>query len=108
MKRIRADKGIPTPDGVIREYIDTHPDENNWQASQKLGVSQNTVAKVRDFQKREVPVFENPALETAHNNAMTSNFAGLRKTTSTPAEATQQTGAQFFPVRIGFPPLSLR
>ena len=61
--RVRAEEGIPTPDEVIRAEIERSGD-NDYQIGQRLGVSQNTVSKVRaDFQNGEIPQNENTPLE---------------------------------------------
>ena len=61
--RVRADEGIPTPDEVIRAEIERSGD-NDYQIGQRLGVSQNTVSKVRaDFQNGENRQNENTTPE---------------------------------------------
>ena len=61
--RVRAEEGMPTPDEVIRTEIERSGD-NDYQIGQRLGVSQNTVSKVRaDFQNGENRQNENTPLE---------------------------------------------
>lgn len=60
VKSVRESEGIPTPDEVIAAEIEASGD-NDYQIGQRLGVSQNTVAKVRDdFQNLQNAKNENP------------------------------------------------
>ena len=65
VKRIRESLGIPTPDDVIREYAEAHPDMPNYRVAKELGVSEGTVKSVRDSQKRDIPEFEKKSKPTA-------------------------------------------
>ena len=61
--RVRAEEGIPTPDEVILAEIERSGD-NDYQIGQRLGVSQNTVSKVRaDFQNVQTGQNENTTPE---------------------------------------------
>ena len=59
--RVRADEGIPTPDEVIRAYVADNPEKPDHVIGDELGVSKNTVAKVRDCQNGENRQNDNPS-----------------------------------------------
>ena len=41
--RVRAEEGIPTPDEVIRAYVDDNPGKSNREVADDLGVNRKTV-----------------------------------------------------------------
>ena len=65
VKRIRESLGIPTPDDVIREYAEKHPEKSNREVAADLGVDRNTVNSLL-AEKREFPENRPPAPEPDH------------------------------------------
>ena len=51
VKRVRAEKGIPSPDDVIREYAEKRPEKSNRQIAADLGVDHKTVGGIRGGEK---------------------------------------------------------